>query len=311
MPIEINGSKSTKKVSGSGYKNDWIAQNTTYSGTDAVLCANLKTSSGKVISQVIGEAQTFSYSMYEKPMPVHAIGNMNAKDYVHGVRTFAGSMNVIIFKQHWIYNLLEKFAAEEGYSSNHYLINEFAPIDFTLFFSNEYGSQSSLAVYGARFFNEGVVIGVNDIYIEGTYQFVAMDIRYMADANYGTDLEETTTAGKKSTTTSVPTKTVNDGGKKSDGTSSSTTTTNDNTTAATFDKDTYKATLSNYNKLSEVQKALKEEKTKQLQEIAANNAAGKYSSTKEFTEAKSNVDALYKKKLEAAKEYFKEKEKSK
>lgn len=182
MPWGINKQQTstTKKIS---YKSEWIHTNTSFSGCDAVVSASMKTSNGSLISIVIGEVQTISYSMYEKQSPVNACGNMNAKDYVHGKRFIAGSIIMLVFNQHWAAELMKRFAAAEGYSNMHYLVDELAPMDLTISFANEYGSQSRLAIYGVRLYKEGMVISINDIYTEGTYEFVAMDLDYLADVN--------------------------------------------------------------------------------------------------------------------------------
>ena len=51
----------------------------------------------KAFQKTIGELQTVSYSIYQEKKPVRSIGNINAKDYVMGPRTIAGSLVFSVF----------------------------------------------------------------------------------------------------------------------------------------------------------------------------------------------------------------------
>lgn len=160
----------------------WTKTNVSFSGCDMVVSANMKTTDGHVVSVVMGSVQTVSYSIYRKLSPINNIGNVNAKDYVGGPRTVAGSLVFTVFHQHWATDLLDKFMAAEGYSeSRKILMDEVAPIDLTITMANEFGVESRLAIYGIRLFSEGQVMSINDIYTENTYQYVALNVDYLAN----------------------------------------------------------------------------------------------------------------------------------
>jgi len=163
--------------------------NVSFSGCDMVITAEMVTTKGVSVSVMVGEAQTVSYSIYRKLSPILNIGNINAKDYVGGPRTIAGSLVMTVFNQHWGTQLIDKFSKSEGYaSSRKVLMDELAPMNITISMANEYGICSRLAIYGVRIFSEGQVMSINDIFTENTFQYVALNIDYLADVNTKEDL---------------------------------------------------------------------------------------------------------------------------
>ena len=215
--ISQSGSTNDTKRSGVLEPSEWAKTNVSFSGCDMVISALMKTSSGENVSVTMGSTQTLSYSVYRKLSPINAIGNINAKDYVGGPRTIAGSLIFTVFNQHWGTELIDKWARAEGYSENRkILMDEIAPIDLTVSMANEYGVCSRLAIYGVRLFSEGQVMSINDIYTENTFQYVALNIDYLADINSNVD-----TSGKATQETAqisdkkpVKMKPVQDGGQK-------------------------------------------------------------------------------------------------
>lgn len=162
--------------------------NETFSGCDiaASVTMRIKTKdrNGKIAvrpyTQVIGEIQTISYSIHMDKTPVRSIGNVNAKDYVVGPRTIAGSLVFSVFNKHFAQNLMR--ALNEGYESGTaFLVDELPPFDITLSFANEYGYRARLVIYGIRLLNEGQVMSINDVFTENTYQFFATDLEYLTD----------------------------------------------------------------------------------------------------------------------------------
>ena len=128
----------------------------------------------------LGELQTISYSIHMEKKPVRAIGNVNAKDYVMGQRTIAGSLVFAVFNRHFAKNIIKDTNGlfKKGQS---FLVDELPPFNIVISFANEYGLRSKLVVYGVRLLNEGQVMSVNDVYTENTYQFMATDVEYMND----------------------------------------------------------------------------------------------------------------------------------
>ena len=160
--------------------SDYLYKNVSYSGTDIVVTAQLCIGNTKSEIMTMGSLQTITYSVYDRMEPIHSLGNVNAKDYVHTHRYIAGSMVFAVFDQHWAKEFIEKYCKSAGIAeSEKILTDEIPPMNITISMGNEYGSSSRTALYGVRLFNEGMTMSVNDIYTEHTYQFVALNIDYL------------------------------------------------------------------------------------------------------------------------------------
>lgn len=159
----------------------FVGQNISFSGTDMVVSMDAVFPDGTKINRVIGSLQTLTYSVHMDKFPVRSIGNVNAKDYVYGPRTIAGSLIFAVFNKHFAYELLDKAREAHGYNNYHFLADELPPLNITVSLANEYGATARLAIYGVRIINEGQTMSVNDIYTENTYQFVATDLEYLND----------------------------------------------------------------------------------------------------------------------------------
>ena len=160
--------------------SDYLYKNVSYSGTDIVVTAQLCIGNTKSEFMTMGSLQTITYSVYDRMEPIHSLGNVNAKDYVHTHRYIAGSMVFAVFDQHWAKEFIEKYCKSAGIAeSEKILTDEMPPMNITISMGNEYGSSSRTALYGVRLFNEGMTMSVNDIYTEHTYQFVALNIDYL------------------------------------------------------------------------------------------------------------------------------------
>ena len=158
--------KTEDKVKGSsGNSGDYTNTYVSYSGTDIVVTAQLcidNKSTGNIMT--MGSLQTLSYSVYDRMEPIHSLGNINAKDYVHTHRYIAGSMVFAVFDEHWAKRFLEEYRKANNIpSSEKILTDEMPPLNLTISMGNEYGSASRFVLYGVRFFNEGMTVSVNDI----------------------------------------------------------------------------------------------------------------------------------------------------
>lgn len=167
----------SKKVS------EWAYTNNTYSMCDIVCTIDVSNQNGEHVVQNIGRLQTLSYSIYQNKQPVRVLGRMNAKDYVYGQRTIAGSLVFAVFNKHWLIDIYDQLVNNGAMKNWHYVADEMPPFDITVSFANEHGYDSKMAIYGVRLMTEGQVMSINDIYIENTYQFVATDIEYMDALN--------------------------------------------------------------------------------------------------------------------------------
>lgn len=159
------------------------ATNASFSGCDMVCSIDITPASGKKITTVLGTLQTLSYSIHQEKIPVRVLGNLNAKDWVFGPRTIAGSLVFAVLNQHWLVDLYEQLYNDAEMKGTHFLADEIPPFSITISFSNEYGFDSKMVLYGVRLIDEGQSMSINDLYIENTYQFVASDINYMDTLN--------------------------------------------------------------------------------------------------------------------------------
>lgn len=126
---------------------------------------------------VLGELSTLSYSTHMDRKPVRALGNINVKDYTNGPRTIAGTLVFAQFDKHFANNIMEDIKEQSG-TKHEIMADEIPPFDITITAANEYGAQAVMAIYGVRLVNEGLVMSVNDVFTENTYQYVAADLEY-------------------------------------------------------------------------------------------------------------------------------------
>lgn len=159
------------------------ATNASFSGCDMVCSIEITPTSGKKITTVLGTLQTLSYSIHQEKIPVRVLGNLNAKDWVFGPRTIAGSLVFAVLNQHWLVDLYDQLYNDAEMKGSHFIADEIPPFSITVSFSNEYGFDSKMVLYGVRLIDEGQSMSINDLYIENTYQFVASDINYMDTLN--------------------------------------------------------------------------------------------------------------------------------
>jgi hypothetical protein len=211
---EALGKKKTQITTTKKLRENFVETNTTFSGCDMLVNAMIWINGKKCVDVVMGSLATVSYSVFQQKFPINAIGNVNAKDYVMGPRTIAGSLVFIVFNQHWAQDLLKQFSEAMGWpKSKKVLIDEIAPIHLTISMCNEYGFRSRLAIYNVRLFSEGQVMSINDMYTENTFQYVALNIDYLTDV-YGENEDlNTNTQTTISQSSSLPTLAApNDGG---------------------------------------------------------------------------------------------------
>lgn len=172
--------KDTEKQKKLSLSSAYSKTYTTFSGEDMVVTVEIPVDEAKgvSISRTIGQFQTISYSMHNEKTPVRNIGNMNARTYVFGPRTIAGSIVLIVFNRHWVREMLAEYNQKAHIFSN-YLTDELPPVNITISAANEYGKKAKLSLYGVTFVNEAQVMSINDLYMENTYEFFAQDIDYL------------------------------------------------------------------------------------------------------------------------------------
>lgn len=167
-------------VSGENIFSDTQKMDKSFSGCDMVPTITIKTNKGNV-EQVIGNISTLSYSIVQNKIPVRGLGNINAKGFVDGPRTIAGTIVFAVLDKHWMYEVYDKLKKLGVYNTDHFIADELPPFDITVSFENEYGYGSRMAIYGIHLMQEGQVMSISDILTENTYQYTALDIDYMND----------------------------------------------------------------------------------------------------------------------------------
>ena len=173
-----------------------------YSGCDIVVTASLplrnQNSNGEnSIFFTLGSLQTLSISTHQDKRPVRSLGNINAKDYVMGQRTIAGSLVFAVFDKHFADRIMK--------SVDVIMTDEIPAMDFTINFANEYGRTSRMAIYGVKLVNEGQVMSINDLYTENTYQFVALGMEMLtADGHDEDDKDASAVLGRSLSYSQAP-----------------------------------------------------------------------------------------------------------
>ena len=153
---------------------------TSFSGHDMVCTIDMPMPDGSNIIKVIGALQTLTYSTHDEKFPIRCVGDMNAKGYVFGPRTIAGTLIFSVFDKHWALKIMDEYLANKGVSA-HFLADELPPFNITISCANEYGHDARLALYGITLVNEGQVMSIHDVYTENTYDFFALDVDYLSD----------------------------------------------------------------------------------------------------------------------------------
>lgn len=149
-----------------------------YSGCDIVVTASLpnKFNDTELMNNyyTLGSLQTLSVSTHQDKRPVRSLGNINAKEYVMGPRTIAGSLVFAVFDRHFATEIMNDLGGA-------LMPDEIPALNFTINMMNEYGRKSRMAIYGAKIVNEGQVMSINDLYTENTYQFVALGMEVLTN----------------------------------------------------------------------------------------------------------------------------------
>jgi len=154
----------------------WSKTNTSYSGCDINAVINLN---GKLLQ--IGNLSTLSYSIHREKQPVRTLGRIYPKGYVRGPLTIAGTLIFTVFDQHVLAELRDIFDYEHNIPDlqKSLLPHQFPPFDVVVTYTNEYGHESYLRIYGIEIVDEGQNHSVNDMVSENMMQYIAKDIDLM------------------------------------------------------------------------------------------------------------------------------------
>ncbi len=142
--------------------------------------SNVQNKSASTI--VLATLQTLSVQSHREKHPVRALGSSYVRNYTRGPRTIAGSMIFTMFNEHSLAQLIRSMGNAKLYGEgkdneiSSLLIDQLPPVDVTIVFANEYGSLSSMSIYGVEFLNNGMTMSIEDILTEEVVNFVARDM---------------------------------------------------------------------------------------------------------------------------------------
>jgi hypothetical protein len=152
--------------------------------------SNIKTYLGK---QLI-EASTITVSTHRAKSQVRAFGYINPKGVARGSRTIAGTLVLSRFTTEVLYRFLNSGLMSDLSKDTFYnKIDQLPPFNFTLLFSNEQGYISTQSIYGVEFVTDGSETSVNDIMLEQTLTYLAMDMSPLVPLHISTVFAPTTT----------------------------------------------------------------------------------------------------------------------
>lgn len=174
----------TEATSKGNYSSADTLTNMSFTGADAVATIVIPivgedggiVSDGEVIE--LGEVQTISYSIHRENAPVRTLGHVNARGFIKGGRTIAGSLIFTVFNEYAFYRI-RQFQQFLGRKNGFFapLADMLPPFDIVLSFFNEYGQSGKMKIFGVTIIDEGQSVSIDDLIIEQTYTFMARGIQ--------------------------------------------------------------------------------------------------------------------------------------
>ena len=111
--------------------------------------------------------------MFREKHPVRALGTVAERGKTRGTRTIAGSLVFTVFDRHSFADLMirEQFA------------DQLPKFDIVISCANEYGSSARMILYGIELMSEGVVLSVENLVTEATFQFTADNLAILENTS--------------------------------------------------------------------------------------------------------------------------------
>lgn len=148
-----------------------------YSGCDIIPVAyGRNETTGEYELFVLGNIQTITYSIHRNKGGVFTLGRSNVKGVTRGNRTIAGSLIFTVFDRRALWELSKN--PKDG-SRRVSLADSLPPFDILLYFTNEYGKESTMVIQGIDIIDEGESHSIEDLYMENTMSFIARDINLL------------------------------------------------------------------------------------------------------------------------------------
>lgn len=179
MPNLISGAEeiySAEPMKDTLWKYSASLPKSSFSGCDISVIGYID---GKI--KKFGELLTMSYSVHREKMQVRTMGRVNAKGFTRGTRTIAGSL---------IFVSMDRTALWDWLGHNDYdppdtvgelpMIDQLPPMDVSISFSNEYGTLSTIRIYGIELVDHGMTMSVDDMITEQVISYMAIGMQEMA-----------------------------------------------------------------------------------------------------------------------------------
>jgi hypothetical protein len=125
------------------------------------------------IYKVSTEIQTLTISSTTSVLPVRRCGEVRAKYYTRGARSFAGSMVFTITNHDPFKEIFGLDPSRSNASENAWHIDQMPAFDIIVLANNELGGIGAQIIQNINIVNWGTTYSVDDMYTEYTYSYVA------------------------------------------------------------------------------------------------------------------------------------------
>jgi hypothetical protein len=92
--------------------------------------------------------------------------------------------------------------------TNYVKLDQLAPLDFTLLFTNEEGYASSQRLLGVEFVTDGSIVSVQDMFLEQQITWVAADLTPLAPLNFNSTFNVNTKPTNSTANHPTPTQVI-------------------------------------------------------------------------------------------------------
>ena len=150
----------------------WVNQ-ASYSGCDIIPIVYGVDSEGKNDIHAIGDISTLTYSIHRDKGQVRTLGRVKPKGFTRGARTIGGTLVFSVFDRRALWDLSKRKNDETKRVA---IADSLPGFDIILYFTNEYGFESTLILYNVQILDEGQSHSVQDMYIENTMGYIRQDI---------------------------------------------------------------------------------------------------------------------------------------
>ena len=150
------------------------ADQSSYSGCDIIpIIYGLDSETKLPKLFVVGDIATLTYSIHRDKGAVRTLGRSNPKGFTRGPRTIGGTMIFNVFDRRALWEMSK---SKNDKTKRVSVADNLPGFDIILYFTNEFGDESTLVLYNIQIMDEGQSHSVNDMYIENTMSFVCGDI---------------------------------------------------------------------------------------------------------------------------------------